>query len=66
LLTGSTAELAEPDRLLTPQQAALILGVTPSWLKDHYRRFSFHRKLSRKVIHYSEQGLRRWLAAKRA
>jgi hypothetical protein len=54
---------AEPDRLLTIDEAAAILGVTPKWLYRH-KRLPFVRSLSRKALRVSEVGLRRWLAAK--
>ena len=58
------AEPAEADRLLTVEEAAPILGVTPRWLYGH-QRLPFVRKLSRKALRVSEAGLRRWLAVKR-
>ena len=56
---------AEQDRLLTVDEAAAILGVTPKWLYRH-KRLPFVRPLSRKALRVSEAGLRRWLAAKKA
>ncbi len=59
-------EAPEWDRLLTPEEAAQILGVTVKWLYRHAKRFSFTRRLSRKCLRFSEAGLRKWQAAKRA
>ncbi len=56
----------EPDRLLTPQQAASLLGVGIRWLYRNSRRLPFTRRLSRKSLRFSEKGLRRWLAAKKS
>lgn len=55
----------EPDRLLSGEEAARIAGVTPSWLIRHTSTLPFVRKLSHKVVRYSEPGLRRWLANRR-
>jgi hypothetical protein len=52
------------DRLLTPDEAAALLGVTPASLRRNWRRYRFARKLSRKTLRFSETGLRRWIAAK--
>src|SRR5947208_1576431 len=49
------------DRLLTPPEAAVMLGVTIPWLHRHHRHLPFARKLSRKTLRFSELGLRRWL-----
>jgi nucleotidyltransferase/DNA polymerase involved in DNA repair len=54
---------AEPDRLLTADDAAAILGVTTKWLYRH-KKLPFVRRLSRKALRVSESGLHRWLAAK--
>jgi hypothetical protein len=55
---------APPDRLMTPEQAAILLGVTPRWLYRHAPRLPFTRRLSRKVLRFSEVGLRRWQASR--
>ncbi len=56
---------AEPDRLLDKAEAAQIAGVTPAWLLRQAKRLPFARKLSPKVVRFSEQGLRRWLTTRR-
>jgi predicted DNA-binding transcriptional regulator AlpA len=57
---------AEPDRLLTADEAAPIIGMTPRWLYRHARQLPFARRLSRKALRFSEVGLRRYLASRRA
>jgi Helix-turn-helix domain len=52
------------DRLLTPEEAAVLLGVSPASLRRNWRRYRFARKLSRKTLRFSETGLRRWIATK--
>lgn len=56
---------AENGRLLTVQEAASLLGVTPDWLYRHADRLPFTKRLSRKALRFSEGGLRRWIAARR-
>jgi hypothetical protein len=58
--------LQEKDSLLTAEQAAILLNVTPRWLYRHAKRLPFARKLSRKVLRFSEIGLRKWQAIKRS
>lgn len=58
--------VAERDPLLTPEEAARLLGVKVQWLYRHAKRLPFTRRLSRKCLRFSEAGLRKWQAAKRA
>lgn len=52
---------AEPDRLLTPDSAALRFGVTKRWLLDHADEIPGVRRLSRKIVRFSERRLARFL-----
>ena len=54
---------AEDDRLISVDEAAGRLGVTPRWLYRHAPRLPFSRRLSRKALRFSELGLKRWQAA---
>lgn len=63
---GSAQTPAEPDHLLTPEEAAQLLGVKVSWLYRHAKRLPFTRRLSRKCLRFSEAALGKWQAAKRA
>ncbi len=67
-LDGSVPRLELPteDRLLTAEEAAARLGTTPRWLRRRAGKLPFARRLSRKTVRYSEAGLTRWLAARRA
>ena len=56
----------EPDKLLFPEDAAALLNVKTRWLYDHWKQLPFARKLSRKALRFSEAGLRRWQATRRA
>jgi hypothetical protein len=64
--TGPPAQSPELDRNLTAEEAGAILGVTPRWLYRHAHRLPFTRRLSWKVLRFSERGLTRWAAARRA
>ncbi len=55
----------EPDTLLTAEQAAKILGVNKRWLHYHWKKLPFARRLSRKVLRFSENGIQRWNSVKR-
>src|SRR5262249_19374634 len=50
--------------LLTPEQTAERMGVEVRWLYRHSKQLPFTRKLSRKVLQFSEAGLRKWLTAR--
>ncbi len=52
---------AEPDRLLTPDAAAERFGVTKRWLLDHADQIPGVRRLSRKIVRFSERRLARFL-----
>ena len=52
---------AEPDRLLTPKAAAERFGVTKRWLLDHADEMPGVKRLSRKIVRFSERRLARFL-----
>jgi hypothetical protein len=51
----------EPDRWLTPDAAAARFGVTKRWLLDHADQIPGVRRLSRKIVRFSERRLARFL-----
>ena len=59
-------ERLEDDRLLTAEEAAPVLGITPHWLYRHANQLPFARRLSRKVLRFSESGLKKYVSIKRA
>jgi predicted DNA-binding transcriptional regulator AlpA len=67
LLVADAGRRREPPpddgRLLTAEEAAKILGVTPRWLYRQ-QRLPFVRRLSRKALRVSETSLRAWLASR--
>jgi len=52
------------DRLLTPEETALRLGVSVRWLYRHAGHLPYTRRLSRKVLRFSEAGVIRFLEGK--
>jgi hypothetical protein len=66
--TEATRPAAPTDHLLTPQEALAVVGGSPprslKWLYRHTRGLRFRRDISRKVVRFEEQGLRRWLASR--
>jgi predicted DNA-binding transcriptional regulator AlpA len=67
IATGSRDGNEAPvqDRLLTAEQASALLATTPRWLYRHHKRLPFARQLSRKVLRFSEAGLRKWMNARK-
>jgi hypothetical protein len=55
-----------PDRMLSPDQAARMFGVTRRWLLERADDLPGARRLSKKVIRFSERALSRHLAKGRA
>jgi hypothetical protein len=53
------------SRPLDADQAAVIAGATPRWLREHTRGMAFRRDLSRKAARFDEAGLRKWLAERK-
>jgi predicted DNA-binding transcriptional regulator AlpA len=57
------ADPTEPDTLLSAEQVAPLLSVTPHWLYRHWKQLPFARRLSRRTLRFSEVGLRKWQSA---
>ena len=56
------SEQSATDRLLTAQEVAVAFGCSVAWVYRQAPRWPFTRKLSHKVLRFSEAGLREWLA----
>ncbi len=61
---GPAAAWSEDD-LLTVNEAAVLLRLSPRWFYRHAKTLPFARKLSRKVLRFSRAGIAGWLAKKR-
>ncbi len=52
------------DRLLDAPEAARLLCVTTDWLYRNAKKLPFSRKLGRKMLRFSSQGIQRYLATR--
>lgn len=57
-------EKADPETLITVEEAARIAAVSPRWVRDHTRGLSFRHDLSRKNVKLEEWPYRRWLKSR--
>jgi len=53
------------DKMLTAQEAARILGTTPTFLYKNSKSLPFARKFSRKSLRFSQNGLIKWMESRR-
>jgi hypothetical protein len=56
----------ETDRMLTPDEAAVMLRRSRQWIYRNAHRLPFVKRLSRKSLLCSEAGMKQWLASRRA
>jgi predicted DNA-binding transcriptional regulator AlpA len=54
-----------PDRLLTAKETAKLLGVSPKYIYEHADDYPFTRRLGKKTLRFSAQGIERFLAKTR-
>ena len=52
------------DKLLTLEEAAEILGMSVKWLYRNAQKLPFTRKLGRKTLRFSHNGIQKYLAAR--
>ena len=52
------------DRLLTANEAAPLLGYTKFWLYHHWKEFPFAKRIGRKGVRFSYQGLQKYIAGR--
>ncbi len=50
-----------PDRLLSVDEAAKVLGMKPRWVRDHADEIGAKVRLPGKVLRFSERKLERWI-----
>jgi hypothetical protein len=62
---GNLSSRHEPDKNLTPAEAAVLLNVSVRWLYRHAKRLPFTKRLSSKCLRFSEAGLLRYRDAKK-
>jgi excisionase family DNA binding protein len=56
--------VAAADDLLTVKQAALLLGVAPTWLYRHSKQLPFARKLGHRTLRFHRGALLRWMGTR--
>jgi predicted DNA-binding transcriptional regulator AlpA len=59
------AAVPPEDRFLTADEAAPLLGYTKFWLYHHWKEFPFAKKIGRKGLRFSYQGLQKYIAGRR-
>ena len=53
------------DKLLTPEEVAEHLGVSPDWVYHHHKKLPFTRKLGPRLLRFSHQAMLKWLESKK-
>lgn len=51
----------QEDHLVTAEEAAKILSVSPDWLYRRSKRLPFTRKIHHKMIRFSFQGIQKYI-----
>ncbi len=66
-IQAEVGQIANQDgeRLLTIEEAAQILSVSPDWIYRNAKKLPFTHKLGPKMLRFSYQGLLRWLATRK-
>ena len=59
--TGSSKHETSEDRLLTVEEAAQMLSMSTDWLYRNAKKLPFARKLGKKALRFSQQGMLKWL-----
>ena len=60
----SDPEIGLPT-LLTPDECARELRVSPRWVYRHWKTLPFARKIAPKVLRFDRAGLERWIGTKK-
>lgn len=63
---GSTDVGGTDERLLSVEDAAQILSVSPDWLYRRANKLPFTRKLGPKALRFSKRGIENWLKTRAA
>ncbi len=62
---GTPRRAQEPEKLLTAQQVAETLKMTPRWVYDHADRLPFTRRVGSRSLRFSSRGLEKYMAQPR-
>jgi predicted DNA-binding transcriptional regulator AlpA len=60
-VTKAFANRSSEDRLVDIEEAAKMLCVSTDWLYHERKRLPFAKKIGRKQLRFSVQGMRRWI-----
>ena len=63
-IQAATNTQQEADRMLDAKEASLMLSMSEDWLYRHAKKFPFTRKLGPKMLRFSYQGIKKWLATR--
>jgi predicted DNA-binding transcriptional regulator AlpA len=63
--SGGTRHETGEDRLLTADEAAQMLSVSPDWLYRHAKELPFAKKLGPKMLRFSHKGMLKWLETRK-
>jgi predicted DNA-binding transcriptional regulator AlpA len=64
--TGGPKHETPPEgRLLTVDEAAVMLSMSPDWLYRHAKKLPFAMKVGRKALRFSHQGILKWLESRK-
>lgn len=55
----------DEERLLTAEEAAQLLSISPDWLYRQAKKLPFTRKLGPKMLRFSYQGILKYLATRK-
>ena len=64
-IQAMVSSIREEDRLLTTDEAAKVLSVSPDWLYRKASKLPFTKKLGPKMLRFSSQGIQKYLAARK-
>jgi predicted DNA-binding transcriptional regulator AlpA len=60
-----TKPQSNEDRLLTAEEAAQLLSVSPDWLYRNAKKLPFTRKLGPKMLRFDYKGLLKWVETRK-
>jgi predicted DNA-binding transcriptional regulator AlpA len=63
--SGRAKHESNEDRLLTADEAAEMLSLSPDWLYRNAKKLPFARKLGPKMLRFSHQGMIKWLESRK-
>jgi predicted DNA-binding transcriptional regulator AlpA len=65
LRSAGTKPKSNRDRLLTADEAAQMLSVSPDWLYRNAKKLPFTRKLGPKMLRFDYRGMVKWIETRK-